>query len=57
MIANIAIIAAGGLTAFKASRWPDLIVGLGIFAMNLDAARGVFAVAQSEHRSEFLYRP
>ena len=50
VIANIAIIAAGGLTALSASGWPDLLVGLGIFAMNLDAAREVFTAAQSEHR-------
>jgi Co/Zn/Cd efflux system component len=56
VIANIAIIAAAGLTALSASRWPDLIVGLGIFAMNLDAAREVFTVAQTEHRGEFLDR-
>ena len=49
VIANIAIIAAGGLTALSASGWPDLLVGLGIFAMNLDAAREVFTAAQSEH--------
>ena len=56
VIANIAIIGAGGLTALSASRWPDLIVGLGIFAMNLDAAREVFTAAQTEHRGEFLDR-
>ena len=50
VIANIAIIAAGGLTALSASGWPDLLVGLGILAMNLDAARKVFIAAQSEHR-------
>jgi hypothetical protein len=38
-IANVAIIAAGVLTAATASPWPDLVVGLGIFAMNLGAAR------------------
>src|SRR6266567_2886636 len=39
-VANVAIIAAGLLTAFLwASAWPDLIVGLGIAAMNADAAR------------------
>jgi Co/Zn/Cd efflux system component len=53
VIANIAIITAGGLTALSASRWPDLIVGLSIFAMNLDAARDVFTAAQTEHRGEF----
>ena len=51
VIANIAIIAAGGLTALIASPWPDLVVGLGIFAMNLDAAREVFTAAQIEHRA------
>jgi Co/Zn/Cd efflux system component len=37
--ANAAIIAAGLLTAYTLSVWPDLIVGLGIAAMNGDAAR------------------
>jgi len=48
-IANIAIIAAGIATAATVSVWPDLIVGLGIFAMNLDAAREVFLAAKAEH--------
>jgi len=47
-IANIAIIVAGGLTAVTASRWPDLVVGLGILLMNLDAAREVFEAARAE---------
>jgi Co/Zn/Cd efflux system component len=46
--ANVAIIAAGGLTALTLSRWPDLIVGLGIFAMNADAARDVLSAARRE---------
>jgi Co/Zn/Cd efflux system component len=49
--ANAAIIAAGLLTAATRSLWPDLVVGLGIFLMNLDAAREVFAAARRE-RSE-----
>ena len=50
-LANIAIIAAGLVTAFLwRSAWPDLIVGLGIAAMNLDAAREVWAAASEEHR-------
>lgn len=50
VVANIAIIAAGVVTALIwDSAWPDLIVGLGIFAMNLDAARQVFAAAKVEH--------
>lgn len=51
VIANIAIMAAGGLTALTASRWPDLMVGLGIFAMNIDAAREVFAAARIEREA------
>ncbi len=48
-IANIAIIAAGIATAATVSVWPDVIVGLGIFAMNVDAAREVFLAATAEH--------
>lgn len=50
-LANLAIIAAGLLTAFLwVSAWPDLIVGLGIAAMNADAAREVWAAAREERR-------
>jgi len=48
--ANIAIIAAGLVTAFLwPSAWPDLIIGLGIAAMNADAAREVWTAAREEH--------
>jgi Co/Zn/Cd efflux system component len=47
--ANVAIIAAGLLTAASQSPWPDLLVGLGIAALNADAAREVFAAARKEH--------
>jgi Co/Zn/Cd efflux system component len=50
-LANVAIIVAGVLTAATSSPWPDLVVGLGIFAMNLDAAHEVFAAARDEHRA------
>src|SRR5688500_465800 len=40
--ANGAIIGAGIVTLFWASAWPDLIVGVGIFLLNLDAAREIF---------------
>ena len=51
-LANLAIIAAALLTAFvHASAWPDLIVGLGIFLLNVDAAREVFVAAREEHRA------
>ena len=49
-LANIAIIAAGFVTAATLSAWPDLIVGLGIFAINLDAAREVYRAARAERR-------
>jgi Co/Zn/Cd efflux system component len=49
VLANIAIVAAGLVTAFLwRSAWPDLIVGLGIVAMNADAAREVWTVAREE---------
>ena len=49
-VANIAIILAGLATAFLwRSAWPDLIVGLGIAAMNADAAREVWQAAREEH--------
>lgn len=47
-LANIAIIAAGLVTAATVSPWPDLLVGLGIFVMNLDAAREVYTAARRE---------
>lgn len=49
--ANVAIIAAGLVTAYTLSGWPDLIVGLGIAALNADAAREVWEAAREEHRS------
>jgi Co/Zn/Cd efflux system component len=50
-VANVAIIAAGLVTAYTLSGWPDLIVGLGIAAMNADAAREVWQTARAEHRT------
>jgi Co/Zn/Cd efflux system component len=49
VIANIAIIIAGLLTAALSSRWPDLIVGLGIAALNAGAAHEVYEAARAEH--------
>lgn len=51
VLANVAIIAAGFATAYTLSGWPDLIVGLGIAAMNADAAREVWSAAREEHRA------
>jgi Co/Zn/Cd efflux system component len=50
--ANLAIIAAGGATAFLwQSAWPDLIVGIAIALMNADAAREVWSAAHDERKS------
>jgi Co/Zn/Cd efflux system component len=51
VLANIAIIAAGLITAYTVSAWPDLVVGLGIAAVNADAARQVWTAARREHVS------
>jgi Co/Zn/Cd efflux system component len=49
--ANIAIVAAGLVTAFLwTSIWPDIIVGVAIAIMNIDAAREVWEAAREEHR-------
>lgn len=50
-IANVAIIGAGLLTAYTLSHWPDLVVGVAIFLINLDAAREVYEAAQNEGKS------
>ncbi|WP_114376688.1 cation transporter [Elioraea thermophila] len=50
-IANVAIIVAGIVTATVwRSAWPDVIVGLGIAALNADAAREVWQAARAEAR-------
>ena len=49
--ANIAIIAAGFVTAATLSGWPDLVVGLAIAAINADAAREVYVAARRERRA------
>jgi hypothetical protein len=47
-IANIAIVLAAVITAFWASVWPDVIVGLGIAALNLHAAFLIAILAWQE---------
>jgi Co/Zn/Cd efflux system component len=47
-LANVAIIGAGLLTAYHPSVWPDVIVGLAIAVINLDAAHEVWEAARSE---------
>jgi len=48
VLANVAIIAASIVTAFHPSIWPDIVVGLGIACMNVDAAREVWTAARAE---------
>jgi Co/Zn/Cd efflux system component len=50
VFANAAIIAAGGLTAYFSSAWPDLVTGIGIAALNAGAAKEVWEAARSEHQ-------
>ncbi|MDB5474838.1 MAG: putative transporter [Phenylobacterium sp.] len=50
-IANVAIIAAGLVTLWRPSVWPDVVVGLGIAVMNLDAARAVWTAARDERHA------
>ena len=50
VVANVAIIGTGLVTAYTHSAWPDLAVGLGIGALNADAAREVWRAARDEHR-------
>lgn len=47
-LANIGIIAAGLLTAAHPSVWPDVVVGVIIAAMNIDAAHEVWEAAHQE---------
>ena len=48
--ANVAIIAAGLVTAATLSVWPDLLVGLGIALLNADASQ-VLAAAQGKQEA------
>ena len=48
--ANGAIILAAIVTYFWTSAWPDLIVGIGIFLLNLGAAHEVYEAARQEAR-------
>jgi len=57
VFANLGIIGAGFVTALTRSLWPDLLVGLGIFVMNLDAAREVYTAARAEHARTTSARP
>ena len=52
VLANIAIIGAGLLTYATLSIWPDIVVGLAIAAVNLDAAREVWEAARNERKTD-----
>jgi Co/Zn/Cd efflux system component len=51
VIGNVAIIAAGGVTALWPSIWPDVVVGVAIAALNADSARDVWTAARREYRA------
>jgi Co/Zn/Cd efflux system component len=51
VLANLAIITAGLVTAFTRSAWPDLVVGLVIALMNAGAAKEIYQLAREEHRA------
>lgn len=48
MAANLLILAAGVVTMFWFSAWPDIVVGLVIGVINLRAANEVFEQARAE---------
>jgi Co/Zn/Cd efflux system component len=49
-VANAAIILAAGVTFLWPTAWPDLVVGIGIFLLNLGAAHEVYEAARKEAR-------
>jgi Co/Zn/Cd efflux system component len=51
VLANIAILGAGAITAAVRSGWPDLLVGLAIAIMNADAAREVWQASRQEQHA------
>lgn len=50
-LANLAIIGAALVTVYIRSIWPDVVVGLGIAAMNADAAREVWTAARRDQQA------
>lgn len=57
MYANLAMIGAGLATAVTVSIWPDIAVGLGIAAMNANAAAEVYEAAMAESDAEKKVHP
>lgn len=54
VFANVAIIAAGIMTLFWLSPWPDLIVGLAIALVNAGAALEIWEAARREGKADML---
>ncbi|MFZ4604602.1 MAG: cation transporter, partial [Caulobacterales bacterium] len=48
VLANALIIGAGLVTAARPSVWPDVLVGLAIALINIDAAKEVHDAARDE---------
>ena len=51
-IANLAIIAVGVATLWFVTGWLDIVVGIGIALLNIDAARSVWRAARLEARAQ-----
>lgn len=56
-IANLAIVAAAGVTSFAPSIWPDFVVGIGIAILNADAGKEVWDAARGEHHAQHRGKP
>ena len=56
VLANVAIVAAGAVTALAGSAWPDLVVGIAIGLLNAGAAREVIEAARAD-RAEAAPKP
>nr|WP_232842228.1 cation transporter [Terrimesophilobacter mesophilus] len=56
-LANVGIIAAAFVAIPLQSGWPDIIVGIAIGLLNLDAARAVWRVASDESRQQLEPEP
>lgn len=53
-LSNIAMIVAVFLTVYINSHYPDLIIGVGIFLLNLDASKAIYQQMKKE-KKELLY--
>ena len=51
-VANIAIIGVGVLTMWFVTGWLDIVVGIGIALLNVDAARSVWRAARLEAKAQ-----